>query len=124
MSATVHPLPPILQQLIDTIGFDHAMALVKAYGGTRIYVPLSRTQWLNEVLDDTALRAMCQAFGGSFIDLPKQDKVIQKIRDEKIRAERSEYSLNELALRYNLTRRHVQNILRDDENAECNLDLF
>jgi Mor family transcriptional regulator len=52
------------------------------------------------------------------ITVPKADKILTHYRDQQIRRERDEASLAQLAHRYGLTVRHIQNIIRDQSTED------
>lgn len=114
-------LPPVMRALIDVLGFDCTIRLLRARGGQRVHVPVSTSRSLSSIVGGENAQRMCERFGGQELDLPKYDKVAQRLRDEAIRAERDDHSLNQLAATYNLTRRHIQNIVRADESTEPDL---
>lgn len=114
-------LPPVMRALIDVLGFECAMRLLRARGGQRVHVPVSTSRALSTIVGADNARRLCDRFGGQELDLPKYDKVAQRLRDEMISAERPEHSLNQLAAKYNLTRRHIQNIVRAVDDHEPDL---
>lgn len=114
-------LPPVMRALIDVLGFEGAIRLLLARGGQRVHVPVSTSRSLSSIVGLDNARRLCERFGGQELDLPKYDKVAQRLRDEMINAEREAHSLNQLAAKYNLTRRHIQNIVRADEDNEPDL---
>lgn len=121
MSVDPRLLPPVMRQLIAVIGMEATIRLLRARGGQRVHVPESRSKLLTDIVGAESARQLCERFGGQELDLPKYDKVAQQLRDVAIRAERPGASLNELAARHDLTRRHIQNILRDNESSDPDL---
>ena len=91
------------------------MKLLKARGGTRIKLGIRDPDhsYLAELLGIDGLRKLLALYDGApEAYLPKADKLLAQIRDSAIRREhvRGE-SLMTLALRYDLTTRHIQNIV-------------
>ncbi len=114
-------LPPMMRALIEVLGFDSTVALLRARGGQRVHVPLSASRWMIDLVGEQGAFKLCHKYGGQELDLPKHDKIVQQLRDKKIRDERNKHSLNELAAKHNLTRRQIQNIVRDVESEEPDL---
>lgn len=114
-------LPPVMRALIDVLGFECAIRLLRARGGQRVHVPVSTSRSLSSIVGADKAMMLCDRFGGQDIDLPKYDKVAQQLRNEMVHAERENYSLNQLAGKFNLSRRQIMNILRDDDHREPDL---
>lgn len=114
-------LPPVLRGLVDAIGFDLVIRLLRARGGQRVHVPLNDSEWLQSLLGSEATRTLCERWGGQVLDLPKYDKIAVQLRNAAIREEHEALSLNALASRYDLTRRHIQNVVRVGDPPERDL---
>jgi Mor family transcriptional regulator len=107
-------LPPQLKRLVDVLGVALATKLLKRRGGTRLVLAQGRREGeLVELLGVEACLRLHNAFEGvPVIWLPKADKLVAQIRDREIRRlHREGRSLVALALEFDLTSRHIQNIL-------------
>lgn len=115
-------LPPQMRMIARVIGLAETVRLIEARGGNRMYVPLqpARCQALRDVLSPGALTALCESFGGKRLELPKNDKVIQQIRNIAIRAARRHKTVPQVAKEFGLTRRHIFNLTADtaDDNHD------
>jgi len=106
-----------IRALIGTGGLEE---LIRAYGGRRIYVPVSvnerhplalRLGWRGAV-------ALSQAFGGDFLEIPSARRLSLNERNRRIRAEHSAgMSQQALADSYRLTVRQIRNILMERDDA-------
>jgi len=107
-------LPPQLRRLVDVLGVAAATKLLKRRGGTRLVLSRGQREGdLLELLGPAACMALYTAFEGQpVIWLPKADKIVMQARDREIRKlHRQGHSLVSLALQFDLTSRHIQNIL-------------
>jgi len=92
--------------------------LLKARGGTRLWVPKASAR--SEVLIDILGRDLAEQLVKAFVDelvisLPKADKMLAQVRDAAIRCEHTAGdSMAVLALRYDLTERHVLNVVHSE----------
>jgi len=109
----VYNLPPQSRAFIALIGLPETLRLLRAYGGTPVYIPKSsdNSKKLAEVLSTQSIDKLANtAMAGRFISLPKVDKLLQQIRNMDIISQRGIKSRRELAQEYNLTTRHIQGI--------------
>lgn len=72
-------LPPLLNEIADVAGFEAALALADARGGSRVTIPakLKPDHWLNEVVGPQAAEKLCAHFRvgldrqtGAQLDIP------------------------------------------------------
>lgn len=107
-------LTPMLKRLIRRLGVAKTLTLLRARGGVPLKLPMQPEGLLAELLGRDAVAALIEEFGpGERVTMPMVDKIDAQIRDAAIRAEhRNGDSLADLALRYRLTMRQVQNICR------------
>jgi Mor family transcriptional regulator len=108
--------------------------LKKRYGGTLIYIPKLRGTALGLTEDETArLRRELKYWlkdkeGEDNEDrrvwLPKADAFVKLARNRALRGEREQYSISQLARRYDLSSRHIINICKGAEPPDPNLSLF
>ncbi|MBP5857274.1 hypothetical protein KAJ83_09660 [Marivibrio halodurans] len=62
--------PHGVNQLIEIVGDDAAIALVRAHGGGRLYVPASPRPKLVDLIGAAAAERLCRARGGEDIEIP------------------------------------------------------
>ncbi len=109
-------LPPVTRRIVAAIGVAGAMRLLKARGGIRLWLPKNgdRSDVLNDILGKELAAQLLAAFpDADVISLPKADKLLAQIRDAAIRREHDAGdSMAVLALRYELTERHVLNVVQ------------
>lgn len=109
-------LPPVTRRIVSAIGVANTMRLLKARGGIRLWLPKNgdRSAVLIDILGRDQTTQLLAAFpDADVLSLPKADKLLAQIRDAAIRHEHAAGdSLTTLALRYDLTERHVLNIVQ------------
>jgi len=72
----VTALPGILAEIADVVGFEAAMAIADARGGTQVYIPPEpdAAHWLSQLIGGEAARAVAERLtcgvGGRRVDLP------------------------------------------------------
>ncbi len=107
-------LPVILQDFVRLIGLKHTMALVSAYGGRRLYIPVEPKpeHKLAQLIGVENLAVLSKIYGlQDHFDIPKAERALKHLRDEKIRGEYGPKSASKLALEHNLTERQIWNIV-------------
>lgn len=109
-------LPWQTRRIIEAVGYGPALALLRARGGTRVRVPrCAQDCTMLEMALGSAetVRRFAESFPDQdYVYLPKHKKIIARLRDERIRADRlSGDSINTLALRFDLTASHIKRIL-------------
>lgn len=111
-------LPPVARRIVAAIGVAPALKLLRARGGVRLWLPKhgDRSGVLQDILGRDHTAQLLAAFpDADVISLPKADKLLAQIRDAAIKAEHGAGdSLPKLALRYDLTERHVLNIVQSE----------
>lgn len=123
----LHRLPAVVRELVELIGVDEALALLRARGGAPLYIAQDpqAAGVLRESLSPTAVAALCRAWGGDTLRLPKADRLLAQARDRAIRAARGTSSKREIAAAYNLTTERVRQIWRSGGgNDSATLELF
>lgn len=121
--------PPLVHDLIRTLGWNLCMALINAYGGCSIHVPSSghnmEAHYLFAVLGPAGLKALIKDFSGEDLVLPKVYRGMLAARNDRMKAARkSGFSIRQLALEHNLTERQVYSILGNDLQDDRQLNLF
>lgn len=107
-------LPDLTRELVQVAGWDAAMTLLRAKGGTRLTFGFQAADapWLVELVGTEAATALCRRFGTSRIDLPKYDsvelKIVRKRRHDLVLEMRAAgYRNNEIAFATGYCRRNV-----------------
>lgn len=121
-------LPESLQQMIEAIGEVATLALVEEFPGTTQRLPAISnvaTHHFVPVIGEVLLMGLVKALGGSRdIYIPRCLEGMRKKRDQAIvREYLAGTPVNELALKYHLSDRHIWRILKetnmqDDRQAE------
>ena len=117
-------LPPVLKAIIRALGLERAQTLLLYFGGTMVMLPKYKSDKLGLTTEElTALHHELKPhlIDGNRITLPKIDKVFIAFRNIEIRAMRENKSLNALALQYNLSSRHIQNVCKVTEDKQTDL---
>lgn len=109
-------IPKVLQELIDLIGQDAAVALAMEYGGRAVYVPVRLGvrggAALVGIIPDEAIARLCEVYGGEKLHIPKVDALLRAARLEQMREQRaSGMSISQLAKEHDLSGRRVRQIL-------------
>jgi len=117
-------LPPQIRFYINVIGLPDTLKLLQKKGGTFLRVPLSaKGTQLEQLIGYDAANKLCEAIAGEIKELPKADKILTQLRNHAINEARKTMSASQVALKFNLTRRHTIN-LTNEEPEDQNGDLF
>lgn len=124
-------LPPQIRILLDTVGVEDALSLLRGWGGQRRWIPerpeLASVE-LRALVSAQGLQALCASrFGGQSTDWPKADKCLRQAIHAAMRADRQAgATANELAARYGYTTRRVRQIAPSQpaESGKIQPDLF
>ena len=110
-------LPPLLQEFERLVGLQATMALVRRWGGLRVYFPtperVTEDHPYAEVIGIDALLKLAKEYGGlPHFQLPKAERALQAMRNARIAAD---YATNktarEIAAEYGLTEGQVVRIV-------------
>ncbi len=111
-------LPPFAQELVDLIGFDPTMSLVRAFGGIPMRIPKrngggASYEAISELVGHEAADKLVARYGGDRVKMPRCQRLLVVERWRRIIAdyERGD-TLNQIALRYRITERAVSKILK------------
>lgn len=114
-------LPPVTRRIVGAIGVAATMKLLKARGGIRLWLPKNseNSEILTELLGPQLAAQLVEAFPDErVIKMPKADKLLAQIRDDAIRAQYAKGdSQAVLAIRYDLTDRQIENIVKSAGRA-------
>ena len=116
-------LPTQIRLLAAAIGLPATLCLLRARGGSPYTVPIhgERSEVLLKIMPAEAAKALSGEYGGQTLTLPKLDKALIQIRNRRICAEAiAGESLAMLARRYDLTTRHISNILAASDSYVSN----
>lgn len=108
-------LPEIVQHLIELIGINETIILMKHFGGVDITFPSThRIGRFHKILKEDSVRKLVEYFGGEKLDyLPKLDTMLAHRRDIEIHnCKALGHSNYKIARDFNLSRRWVQHILQ------------
>lgn len=107
---------PQMKRLIRALGVADTALLLRWRGGRRLCLPQSAERSeLAQLIGPAAVQKLIEIFGaGTWIQLPKVDKIILAERNKEILAEYAAgHSISEIAVRYGLTWRRVWGIVSD-----------
>lgn len=118
-------LPPLLVAVVRALGFGRARIFLLRHGGVNFNVPKKNGDAIDLTPDE--FDRLCETLEPHMdenrrIWLPKPDKLFIRVRDRKIRQDKSINSIKELAREYDLSSRHILNICRERDDRQ--LDLF
>lgn len=108
----------LADDLVETIGYEAAKCLVRAYGGKQIKIPDGSgradtfSRWMDEELGLEAARALRARFGGDRITVPMLYDQMLTARNRLIVADYDgDMTMLELIRKYQLTERQLRTIL-------------
>lgn len=110
-------LPPLLQEFERLVGLQSTMALVRRWGGLRVYFPtperVTEDHPYAAVIGTDALLKLAKEYGGlPHFQLPKAERALQAVRNARIA---EDYATNktarEIAAEYGLTEGQVVRIV-------------
>ncbi len=116
-------MPPQIRELVRVIGFPDTVKLLQARGGTFFVFPIKAGGLLVNIVGVEAAKKLVAAYGGERRDLPKVDKIMIKLRDIAIDHLRKTKSVTQLAQEFNLTRRHIFNVSKKEDDNPT-MDMF
>lgn len=129
MDARLQELPKSVQELVELIGIDAALAIVQERGGIRLCVPRQAREdhWLVPLIGLDALRALVAHYDGEEIDVPRCASALRAARERQIAAELEHDSVARVARRHAYTERGIRKLRRrleergDIEDAQGDL---
>lgn len=96
-------------------GFVAAMRLVEKRGGVRIYLPHAAADdhELVPIVGLRGFKALQEAYPGEHPVVPKAQRALVVLRNRRMHRERASMSVRDLALRYQLDRRRIQQVMAE-----------
>lgn len=113
-------LPQSVRDLIELLGFAPTFKLVEHFGGTELRVPhkFDPGHLITRIVGHEASARFVQNYAGEVLYIPKPDTVMRAQRNRKIKAKHEAgASAVSLAHEFNLSYRHIWNILGADDSA-------
>jgi hypothetical protein len=122
-----HLLPEAIQTLIRLIGLSASVRLVEQLGGTTFPIALRKSRLgeiryeaLSEVVGPDAADAITKHFGGDSLYIPRCAAALRELMHRQIRSDfdgmtrehSAIHAVNQLALRYRMSDRHVWRLLK------------
>jgi hypothetical protein len=117
----VSELPQILGELQDLIGTAATLKLVEMFGGTRVFVPANVTAQtgLAHLVGLDNARKLAAVYAGTRLSIPRYRTWLCAARNGEVRQRhRGGETVAQLARAFDLTERHIWNILAAGE-PEC-----
>ena len=109
------PIPSQYVEMIHTLGLEATQKLCEWRGGAVLYIPKepipSRNVEMIHTLGMVATQKLCGWCGGDVLYIPKFDAMKRYLRRKKIRQEFNGENTAELAQKYRLSRRRIQQIV-------------
>lgn len=103
-------LPRVARELVEALGWEHGLEVVRVYGGTWLYVPDAPTPRILERLSPECAEALCKRFSGNNLDVPRCHRVLIRLRNRAIVQALENRSKVSVALEHKLTCRQIRNI--------------
>ena len=121
--AIVAAMPPTARELVDVIGFDETIKVLRNFGGKRLFVPAKLIEGnsykLVEELGREIAEKLVDAMGGTRLEPPMIASVARLLRDNAIRsdydrmcADGEQCPMDRLVDRYQVTQRHIRKVLK------------
>ncbi|MBF7689598.1 Mor transcription activator family protein [Acinetobacter pollinis] len=126
-SSSINKLPETLRLIVQLTDYRTALALSSEFGGSEYKFPRStnvtESHELAEFIGFNNLKKLAQFWNGEMVYIPKPDRYINYLRDERIKQELRELGgkpkLNkELAKKYKVTERWIREIKRKMHDVE------
>jgi hypothetical protein len=121
-------LPKRTSELIQVIGFDAAMRLVKQFGGTHLNIPkrAKSNHALVCCIGFEELEKLCHYYGGDKLEIDLCHHIISQQKQQLILAGIQSGKTNaQLARQFNTTERQIRRIKQRSRHVVAvNLDIF
>jgi len=122
-AAIVAVMPATARELVDAIGFDNTLDVLRKFGGKKLFIPTQlvegHTYKLVEALGLEIAEKLVDAMGGTRLEPPMMASVERLLRDNAIRkdydamcAAGERFPMDRLVDRYGITQRHIRKLLK------------
>jgi Mor family transcriptional regulator len=104
-----------LEEIIDIIGHELAARLVNTFGGCSLYVPrrIDETHKIAQCIGWDAAKKLSSRYLNTALLIPRNSALKRRLRNDRISADRkSGLSVNDLAIKYELTTRQIVTICK------------
>jgi hypothetical protein len=117
----IQHLPRVLRLVASAGGIAAALRLVEKRGGIRVYVPEVALPGheLATIASFAGMQALCSEFPREHVLVPKARSALVVMRNRQLLADSLEMSHSQLARRYEITLRRVQQILAEGMVEGC-----
>ncbi|MEE9302821.1 MAG: Mor transcription activator family protein, partial [Thiotrichaceae bacterium] len=111
------------------IGMIMTIQIMEQFGGAALRIPrnIASNCRTKNIFGEAINHKLVEDLGGSEVYIPSQNRIDTALRNKEIiHFHNNGYSLTELALRFNLSRRHIINVLGKSSlksNNKCNAAL-
>jgi Mor family transcriptional regulator len=105
----------MIEELITLVGEEAFIKLAGVFGGEKYYVGATEAavRKLTIVMGSEPAKKMIDAYSGGWIDVPKYTAAAIILRDKQIIQDcDAGLSIRQLARKYELTARHISNVLK------------
>ncbi|MCX7067318.1 MAG: hypothetical protein NTW85_06470 [Methylococcales bacterium] len=121
-------LPKRTAELVQVVGFEAAMSLVRHYGGTHLNIPKKAkpSNKLRAIISLEDLQSLCAYYGGTPLEIDLCANIISQQKKLLIMADiKVGWSNAMIARKFNTTERNVRRIKQKSrEGCYYNLDIF
>lgn len=111
---------PGLKDIVNLIGDEQALELVKQIGGVTYYFPPDGAKSRHVSINPESWQKLCAYFGG-WVYVPKGESEIKAMRDDEIRRKREDgAAIIDLAIEYGLSDRRIRDICSASKKTRRN----
>lgn len=110
-------LPETAKRLVELIGFEATMAMVKRWGGLKLTIPKGHsrrdggfTEALEALIGAEKTRILMAAFGGDELYVPNCAALVRNARDLQVIDDLRTMTVVAVALKHQMSERNVQYI--------------
>ena len=117
----IEALPESLSQLACVLPVTTLVQIVETFGGQDLYIPFNRdpNSKLHQRVGNEQMDLLRRHFAGNEFNVPKLVSLKTMLRDRNIAADRQDgMRINDLAAKYALSGRRIQDILRRESAAQ------
>ena len=112
MTAEAKQLPESVSELVRVLGEVDALALMQAFPKMLLDIPYhaSRSDKFRGILNEQAIIALCETYGGERLYIPDDANILRAYRDQSIINDYGKKSVPELAREHGLSVRWIHKI--------------